>query len=225
MKPYNPLFTHLPAERSERWDRLTEFAMFWHAVDCQAIDTMRPMLQTEARLHVTLPDALVEWHSRFGRFVNLWSDRAFTLPMNRLRIDNNVLILRTEAVFNGKLEAKWGIPVQHLENEDPPVVSILGDRQNACAAAVSEFAIYCALFDTINSRHTADIDCDNDVPFPEAGKRAHFPASFGIIKTEIYEGNNWLALVSGTDWYVRRRTPSGADEFIKHELRTEGFPF
>lgn len=225
MRSYQPLFTELPPTRLERWDRLAEFAAFWHGVDCSAIDYTRPALQTETRLHVTLPRALVEWYERFSRFINLWSDRSFTLPINRIRIEDRTLILRSESIFNGIAEAKWGIPLVDIESDDPNVVCMLGSKHHLCAHSVSEFAIHCAMFDTINKRHAEEIPCENEIPFPAEGKKACFPESFGVIKTEMYEGTNWIALVSGTDWYVRQREPeTGTDRFIKHELRTEGLP-
>ena len=182
------------------------------------------MLETEARLHITLPSALVEWHMRFARFINRWSDRAFTIPMNRLEVQSGRLIIRSESVFNGMLNAKWGIPLTSIESDDPPVESILGERIYPCAERVSQFAIYCGVFDTINAHHTKELESDNETEFPSGGVKMEFPDSFGIIKTEFYEGSNWIALVSGTDWYVRRRLDNQPDQFIKHELRTKGLP-
>ena len=224
MNEYSPKFTEIPKDRTVCWERLEAFARFWHGVECPPIDYTRTMLQTETRLHITLPNALVEWHMRFARFINLWSDRAFTIPMNRLEIENGRLIIRSERVFNGFLEAKWGIPLTLIDTDDPPVESILGDRSYRCADRVSQFAIYCGFFDTINSRHVTDIAADNDIEFPEGGVKMEFPDSFGIIKTLCYEGINWIALVSGTDWYVRRRLGDGTDQYVKHELRTNGSP-
>lgn len=179
-------------------------------------------METEARLRIMLPDALVEWHMRFARFINLWSDRAFTTPMNRLVIQDGRLIIRSESVFNGMLVAKWGIPLTSIESDDPPVDSILGSRVYPCAERVSQFAVFCGVFDTINAYHTKTLDCDNEAEFPAGGVRMEFPESFGIIKTVLYESVNWVALVSGADWYLRRRLENETDQFIKHELRTQG---
>lgn len=220
MKAYRPLFTQHPATRQERWDRLADFAAFWHGADCRSVDLTTARLDAEAKLGVALPAALIEWHARFGQFFNQWSDRACTLPIDRLRIDEGLLVVRTEPVFFGRHEVKWGIPVEDLNSEDPEIYSVLGDRCYECADSVSAFAIYCGLFDTVNSRHFDNVACDNDAPFPLDGFKAKFPDSFGIIKTMMYEGPNWLALTSGPDWYVRRRDiETGEDHFIKHEIR------
>lgn len=224
LNQYAPLFTTIPTDRQVCWDRLAAFARFWHRVDCPPLDYTRTMLETEARLHITLPDALVEWHTRFARFINLWSDRSFTTPMNRLAVEDGRLIIRTESVFNGMLTAKWGIPLTAIESDDPPVDSILGLRVYPCAQRVSQFAIYCGMFDTLNSRHLEAIACDNDAEFPAGGMKMEFPESFGIIKTEFYEGLNWIAMASGTDWYLRRHLADDTEQFIKHELRTKGLP-
>jgi hypothetical protein len=213
------LFTKIPAERHECWSRLAAFVAFWHRIDCPLIDDGQTVAQG-ANLDVTIPVAWIEWHSRFGRVINQTCERAFTLPIDKLRVEGGKLIVRSEAVFDGMLEAKWGIPLAQLDADDPPVVSVLGEREHPCAKTLSQFAIYCAVFDTINSHHTKQIDCDNESPFPANGKQMEFPHSFGVIRTEMYEGKNWLALVSGTDWYLRRRNvQTDTDEFVKHEVR------
>ena len=223
MLSYEPLFTEISSDRQDRWDCLTKFAEFWHGNDCQPLDDMQLLLQTEARLHVTLPVALIEWQTRFGRFINLWCDGAYTLPINKLRIEDGKLIVRTELVFNGMLEARWGVPLDQIGEADPQVLSILGDKVYPCAETISHFAIYCALYDSINSEFTEEMSCDNDYPFPSDGKKMQFPKSFGIIETEMYEGTNWISMVSGTDWYLRsRNVATNSDEFVKHELRTKG---
>lgn len=221
MNTYLPLFTSLPASRQDRWDRLAQFAAFWHGTQCGGLDIAEARQSAEARLGFELPVSLLEWHTKFGRSFRLWSDRAVTLPIELLHMDNGVLILRTEAVFNGMLQAKWGIPVDSLQNDDPEVYSILGDTCYECAKSVSEFAIYCAIYDTVNSRHFEGVECDNDVPFPIDGTRTQFPDSFGIIKAMVHEGPNWIALTSGDDWYLRRRDgQTGEETLVKHEVRS-----
>ena len=222
---YKPLFTQLPLTRQERWDRLAEFVAFWHGLDCYVIDGALRTPQFETGLHVALPTALIEWHARFGRFFNLYSLREFTLPIDRLYIDDGLLVVRSELVFEGKLEAKWGVLLNEIEDDDPRVVCRLHRRIHVCANSVSEFAIFCALFDTTTARLFDEIDCDNDFPFPVDGSKSHFPPSFGIIETEVYEGLGWIALVSGRDWYLRRRDRRSAIEhFVKHEVRTSRLP-
>jgi hypothetical protein len=172
-----------------------------------------------------LPDSFFEWFMRFGRSSNSWCERGFNLPINKLCLHAGKLVIRTEVVFGGLMEAKWGIPVENLSLEDPPVVSILRERVYPCADRFSQFAIYCAVFDTVNSHHTKNLPADNEATFPADGKKMEFPESFGVIKTEMYEGGNWLALVSGADWYLRRKEADGQpDRFVKHELRTTGLP-
>lgn len=223
MSSYSPLFSDLPASRQDRWDGLAAFVGFWHHIDCPANDDLRTVPPTETRLEIALPPALMEWHTRFGQFIALRPECAHILPMNRLYSDNGALIIRSESVFEGRLEAKWGIPMADIAAEDPPVVSILRSRTYPCAESVSEFAIYCAMYDTISPALNEDRECDNETPFPTDGIQARFPPSFGIITTEMHEGGNWIALVSGTSWHLRRRKPdSMTDEFVRHEVRAKG---
>jgi hypothetical protein len=222
---YTPLFTTVPTDRQECWNRLEVFIKFWHGVSCPPVDYTRSVLQTEARLHVTLPASFVEWYMRFGRFCNLWCERGFNQPIDELHLHAGKLIIRTERVFNGLLEAKWGIPIEDLQSDDPQVVSILRDRVYPCADHFSQFAVYCTAFDSMNSHHTKSLLPNNDIPFPAGGVKMEFPDSFGVIKSEMYEGRNWLAMVSGTDWYLRRRNSTDEpDEFVKHELRSKELP-
>ena len=218
MNSYTPLFTSLPDSADECWILLKRFVDFWHG---PVSDYERPStLSTE--LKVNIPEAYLSWQRLLPK-QNEWSDRAEILGMDRLRIENDRLVVRTESVFNGRLIVKWGIATDLLELPDPPVLSILADREYPCADKVSHFAIFCALFDTVNSHLSRDLPPENDYPFPEDGERAKFPDSFGVIDTEIHEGKNWLALVSGPSWYLRLKSPDGADRFIKHAVRSNRF--
>ena len=210
MNDYHPLFESIPSCRHECWDLLRTFANFWHP-------SSNPN-QTIVESHdKTVPTAYQEWQSIFPTMCN-WCPRAKNLTSDEAMIDNETFVIRTEPVFNGMLIAKWGIPTKQLSQDDPPVNCLLGDREHPCAERVSQFAVFCALFDTINSYFTSDISPENDHPFPSNGSLVEFPKSFGVIKTEIYEGPNWLALKSGGDWYLRIREGL-TDRFVKHEIR------
>ena len=166
-----------------------------------------------------VPDAYQRWQTIFPDH-NEWCGRAENVPLHKLAIENERLIIRRESVFNGMLVAKWGIDSDCLNDSNPPVVCVLGDRVHHCADRVSQFAVFCSLFDTVNSFFTKDAEPDNDHPFPTDGIAAEFPESFGVIKTEFYEGQNWVALASGSDWYLRTRS-GDVDRFVKHEIRSE----
>ena len=142
------------------------------------------------------------------------------MKLDELEIENERLIIRREPVFNGMLVAKWGIDIKRINDLDPPVDCVLGDRVHPCANRVSQFAVFCSLFDTVNSHFMTDLPPNNDHPFPTDGIVAEFPDSFGVIKTEFYEGRNWLALASGNDWYLRIKSDD-TDYFVKHEVRAE----
>ncbi len=223
MIDYQPQFTRLPADREECWSKLEHFVSFWHKISCSPTDVMREVLKSEARLHVTLPDALIEWHSRFSRYFNFWGDRGLTLPLDLLEIHAGMLVIRTELVFNGLLEAKWGIPLREIESSDPPVILNLRTRMHPCADHVSHFAVISTAYDTVMLSHHEQLSADNQTPFPSDGKKMEFPDSFGIIETAMYEGRNWLGLVSGKTCYLRQRdSKTGQDRFTKHELLNEG---
>jgi hypothetical protein len=215
---YHPQFTRLPTDREECWSKLAHFVEFWHKVSCDPANVTRDILRCEARLHVTLPEAVIEWHTRFSRFINLWDDIALTLPLDDLNVHQDTLVVRTEPVFKGLMDAHWGIPLEEIESPDPPVVLILQTRMHPCADRVSHFAVISAMYDTVMLARSEQHCVSSPPPFLSDGTKMEFPASFGIIETEMYEGRNWLALASGTDVYFRQRDPRSG---IGRSLKTE----
>ncbi len=221
-RPYQPLFTQLPSQRDECWRQAAKFIEFWHDPlsdrdgasddECEA---------AELRLGVRLPIALREWHSLAGKRWKRLHQGATAFAVNEFVIGGNALTLRTEKAFMNRLTIPWGIRKEDLANEDPPVWTLWRHIEpSICVNHFSHFTISCLVYDAVRADRFRDVPAMNEVPFPTNGKQMAFPESFGVIKTKIHEGPNWLALVSGSDWYLRIKDPNtGQDALIKHEVR------
>ncbi|QDU54892.1 DUF4272 domain-containing protein [Aeoliella mucimassa] len=207
---YRPLFTEIPTNRDECWARLARFAAFWHGHDGTPVSCGSLVDEVETRLELNLPAAVVEWHERFGRIEHLWCEADYSLAIDNLRVEEGKLVLRSEPMFGGMVEAKWVIPVAELGPDDPPVFFVLGKRQYPCADRFSQFAIYAAMVDTLSTTFPKEIAEVPGVPHPTDGTKMEFPDSFGVIDTEVFEGENWLALVSG-NCYIKRRADAQAE--------------
>lgn len=219
---YEPLFTSWSDRRRDNWDRACRFIDFWHQpLDVEDGVTDEEIAATESRLGISLPAAVCEWHIQAGKKINQWCGRAETHLLDELSIEGEALVLRTETLLLGKLVIPWAIRLDEVDQDDPPVWTMWQHSEpKPCVEKYSHFAIDCLVLDTVNAHLFRQQDAENDVPFPEGGVRMDFPDSFGMITTEIHEGENWIALVSGNDWYLRRRDPdNGETRLIKHEIR------
>ena len=217
-----PFFTDIPEQREDRWAALAKFFDYWHGVvDAERGYPGASIALVQTAVNHELPSALREWMTSFGIISAGLCQRARFVPPAEMRDSDGVLILRTESVFNGLTSVSWGVLIADLDRDDPPVVSLMvGNAPKIWADRLSDFIVYCAAFDTCNSWHTKEMDADNDFAFPSNGRRLQFPDHFGIIKTRMYEGDDWIAMVSGTDWYLRMKRNREPDAFVKHELRT-----
>lgn len=215
---YEPLFTSIPVDRHECWSRLQKFIDFWMGVACPRSEDTQAVREVETRLNFTLPAALAEWQTQFRPWIGQCGKGQFMVPADQLRIQDDLLVVRSQAVFNGLLEAVWGTPLTELDSHDPPVVIRLRDREYPCAARFSQFAVFGTVFDALDSNQNSYAETDLASQLPEDAQRMEFPPTFGIIDTAVYEGTNWVALLSST-CYLRRRIPeTSGDEFLKYEL-------
>ncbi|WP_442507114.1 hypothetical protein SH528x_006012 [Novipirellula sp. SH528] len=218
-----PFFTDMPEQREDCWATLANFLDYWHGeVGGERGYPEASIAQVQTTVNHKLPSALREWLPRFAKISSALCDRARNVHPAEMRDSDGVLVLRTEKIFNGLASVSWGVLIPDLDRDDPPVVSLMvGNEPKIWGDRLSDFFVYCVAFDTCNSLHTKGIDADNDFVFPSNGSRMQFPDHFGIIKTRMYEGNDWIAMVSGTDCYLRIKRIGEPDAFVKHEVRTE----
>lgn len=135
----------LPVDREARWALLGKLLDHWfRASPNPAGVPVTDLVLAEKRLGRSLPPALCEFYARYGARKDIWGPQDSLYTPEQLRIERDVLILCVEN--QGVVE--WGIRVQDLALEDPPVV--VSDSQGDKAwlvesATTSGFAIQFAL--------------------------------------------------------------------------------
>jgi len=109
----------LPASRDERWALLGRFLGRWfpdqranHGVD------VAELVLAEQRLGISLPIAFREWYERYGARPDVWSLQDTLWMPHDLRVERGVL---TFCIENQGV-VRWGIRLDELATEDPPVV-------------------------------------------------------------------------------------------------------
>ncbi len=211
---YLPLMTQIPDSTSKRLEILNTFRQFWYP-DQPPADVLPVSISvTETQLEIKLPIALIEWHRQVWPTSMTDVKRGRILPLNELYFTNEMLIVRKQPVFNGIVMANWGIHIDRLNEDDPPVESIIYKRRNRVSENLSTFALYCAAYDTTDKFAGNNAE-QLEGSLPEDAIKMDFPDSFGVIETAIYEGRNWIALTSGSSIYLRRRDPAtGKQEFL-----------
>lgn len=109
----------LPASRQERWALLGEFLDRWFLAErrSDAVDHAELVL-AEQRLGLSLPAALREWYERYGALHDVWSLQDTLWVPGDLRVERGVLTFCIEA----QGVVRWGIRLDELAKEDPPVV-------------------------------------------------------------------------------------------------------
>jgi hypothetical protein len=155
-------FAVLPQDRTERWERLGAFVSAWHG-EVTASDGFpeAELRWAEKRLGVSLPLALCEAYRKLGRKqeVTLAFDRL--VPPRKLSVQRGLLVFW---VLDDA--AAWGISVEDLHLEDPPVFVIEhpnDEHRGALTPAlvaedtsVSRFFVWKFLEQTIQSSRYSD---------------------------------------------------------------------
>lgn len=112
-----------PADRHAAWRFLTAFARDWSRAPLTPGDGVDPgeLDAAEQRLGIRLPTALREAYLLLGRRADLTSRHDELLAPDRLHLDGGrgVLVFRVE----NQACAYWGVRVEDLDDEDPPVLA------------------------------------------------------------------------------------------------------
>ncbi|MFE7044237.1 SMI1/KNR4 family protein [Streptomyces atratus] len=109
--------------RSRAWDFVRNFAAAWTDCPLQASDGAEEaeLDAAEEELGFVLPVALREGYALFGRRADLTSGQDPLVPPTGLYVDagcGGALVFRRE----NQDCAVWGIPLDQIEQDDPPVV-------------------------------------------------------------------------------------------------------
>lgn len=140
------MFQRLPFARDQRWKLMTEFLARWYsplsAGDGFSEDELR---NAEDAIGCRLPLALREWYSLAGRRTDVWSQQDEFLSPEECQLVNGALVFYVE----NQSVVRWGIPLQTLAHNDPPVVVESADspvRWIDENATTSEFALQMLVF-------------------------------------------------------------------------------
>lgn len=109
--------------RSQVWDFVRRFADEWTGRPLRPEDgcTAAELDAAEAELGFELPAAVREGYALFGRRDDLTGQQDPLVPPMGLHVDDGfggVLVFRVE----NQACASWGIPLDRVEQDDPPVV-------------------------------------------------------------------------------------------------------
>jgi uncharacterized protein (TIGR02996 family) len=122
---HRPLFGQLPHSRAERWRLVEEFIENWYgALKPRDGYSQKELDDAEARLGFRLPAALREWYQLAGRRFDVWCRTLgmyFMEPTALGLVMCDLLVFRMDD-FEGYVS--WGIRINDLGQEDPPVWGI-----------------------------------------------------------------------------------------------------
>jgi hypothetical protein len=110
-------------DRRRAWDFVRDFAAVWTDRPLQAVDGVAEdeLDAVEAELGFVLPAALREGYTLFGHRADLTNGQDPLVPPTGLYVDDGfggVLVFRRE----NQDCAFWGIPLDQIEQDDPPVI-------------------------------------------------------------------------------------------------------
>jgi hypothetical protein len=217
----------LPATREARWALLEAVLERWFPGATPSGVASSDLDLAERRLALRLPVALREWYELHGARADVWSlqDRLF-MP-DQLRLEDGVLTFAIES----QGVVRWGIRLDDLDVDDPPVVVSDPDRRGYWSEesdATSSFAIQYALLNAkwsdavthhANGQATdealdAIARCHPRLPFPDM----HWPG----WPTRFYGGDDVLVETVADTWiWISARTEQ-ALEAIDAQMRDAG---
>lgn len=208
-------------DRAAAWTFVRDFAAGWVAplTDADGVDDAE-LDAAEARLGLRLPAALREAYRLFGRREDLTANQDRLLPPDELSVEHGMLVFREE----NQWVARWGVPVEDLERDDPRVVVrvSLADPDadpispwlDRLSVAFVELVLSESLFvpeelswgDEVTADEVALVErWATRLPLPD------YPADGG---SRWFTGPDVLVRVDGGEWlWVRARTEEALDGF------------
>jgi hypothetical protein len=132
--PPSPLAS-VPADRHERWELIREMIRQWFPADLSRLKLPSGMGPI-TKLPTACP-AVQEWYKIVSEATGIWcrQDHLFAADGDWRRGNYLMIAIENQAC------AYWGIPLDELERDDPPVFVDRGDGWMQENPTVSEFAI------------------------------------------------------------------------------------
>ena len=216
-------------ERSSVWRFVARFAEYWLGEPLDATSGV-PAEQIEAReaeLGVRLPPAVREFYGLVGRRHDLFSnqDVLLSLVQRQIYVDEGALIVRHE----NQGVCRWGILLEHLDQEDPPVVVLadLADKSHGqwepwtetFSAAIVQWLVYESCMRSGVGDLATEFDRPADLAAVTGRGRplaiAPFPVGHLSVQTEArwFLTDDVIVLADDTAILISARTQEAADGF------------
>lgn len=201
--------------RSETWNFIRGFTSHW-VTPLQEGDgySETELSAAEERLAISLPDALEEAYTLFGRRSDLTRNREYLLEPTALSLNHGALIFRRE----NQGASMWGILISDLHNPDPPVYHcscVVDDIMGDWGIWLARFSLACvdlilweSLYDPTMATESCEVDDEglhlvgqlySELPSFE-GLDSYTP--FGV---RWFTGTDLLLCDTGMDLSVRAR--------------------
>ena len=208
-------FAVLPEDRTERWERLVAFVSAWHG-EVTASDGFPGAERrwAEKRLGLSLPLALCEAYEKLGRKQEVTLAFDCLVPPRKLNVQRGLLVFW---VLDDT--AEWGIRVEDLHLEDPPVFVVEHPNDESRGAitpalvaedtSVSRFFVWKFLEQTIqSSRYSNNARTETNASKWEEEVGRHLTllrfaeTTLPPPRSALYGGDEILVLFTSDDVYL-----------------------
>ena len=213
-------------DRHRAWDFIRRFVATWHrplvAADGWSSSELREAvrhLNTRFPTVWRLPAALAETYALLGNRRDLTSNQDQLLNANGLWLDETgeVLVVRQEAQGC----AEWGIRVDDLDHDDPPVVMQVAGSEHGWQPYADRWSLACIEMVLFESLFTDEDSCTNmeleDRSLAVVERFAVLPVPalphWCLPEVRWFAGPNFYMREDAQTWlWVRARTPQALDE-------------
>jgi hypothetical protein len=200
------MFRALPTTREARWDLLKQFFAGWYGAllpgDGCSPEAIRA---AEQRLQVALPTAMCEWYALAGRRKAVWSCQDHFLEPEKLRTENDKLIICIE----NQAAVKWAIPLKSLTLDDPPVVVSdqrdpehwIEETPSVSVFALSQLLLDAKFSDSATFSANGQATDESLVAIARSYQKLDFPdLSWPPHPTRLYGGSDLLIETDAETW-------------------------
>ena len=216
-------------DRSSAWRFMAGFAEHWLGRPLDAMSGVpADQLDTcEADLGVRLPPSVREFYGLVGQRHDLFSiqDRLLSVGKRQMYVDEGALIVRRE----NQGACRWGILLEHLDQDDPPVVLLadLADKseeqRRPWAESFSAAVVQWLVYESCMRSGVGDLATEFDRPTDLAEVTARgrplavvpFPTGYLDVRTEVrwFLVDDVIVLAGDTMILISGDTQEAADAF------------